>query len=115
MDRDVCAGKRMAEITEVIEMAADMKTDLEKLKAWCCKQAELINELKAVTGFSDEVRLNAYSRDHLHEIHIDTGIEIIASALKRPVHINGFSRDMYKKTVAYHGVEFFQIGFCTNY
>lgn len=96
-------------------MAEDMKTDLKKLKAWCCKQAKLINELKAVTDYSDEVRLNAYTRDHLQEIHIDTGIERIASALKRPVHINRFSRYMYIKTVTHHGVEFFEIGSCANY
>lgn len=85
-----------------------MQTDLKEIASWCYKQIELLNRLKQIKDFPDEIEFCA--RDYqFDEVHIYTGIEKIASALKLPLQVR-LGNDFYRKEVMHMGITFFQMG-----
>ena len=89
-----------------------MQTDLKQIETWCYEQIELLNRLKSLKDFPDDVE-RCGSTHAYKEVHIFCGIEKIASALKLPLKINvrpGIELIYdYEKSAEHLGVKFYQI------
>lgn len=86
------------------------KEELKNLKDWCIGMETLINLISTHKKRVPESVELITEQPADKAVHVYSGIEKIAAALKEPMHFN-FNPTFYEKTISYNGVTFFQIGF----
>ena len=86
------------------------KEELKLLRDWCVGTAAIINILADTKQKVPESVDLITERPADKKVHVFSGIEKIAAALKEPMHFE-FGSTIFEKTVSYNGVTFFQVGF----